>query len=328
MIGVGIAGAGYFAALHAKALEAVPAFRLVAASAGRPEHGAAFVARHGGRAVADWRALLDDREVDVILIAAPHHLHAPMAVAAAGAGKHVILEKPMAPTLAACRDIAAAFAASGTKLLVAQIMRYSLTLRAARDVLRAGTLGRPLFGRSALIKCWMEANRQPWHLAPETGGGMLLTAGIHALDRLVWLMGATVREVAAMGGHLFHDQRVPDTEALLLGFEGGGIGQLASVGYRDVTSVNDTEIACEGGALRLDFTEGVSVGRGGAWERLANTAEPDFMLRALEREWREMRDALEGGGAISVGAVEAAELIACIEAAGVAAREGRTVRLA
>ncbi len=325
MIGVAIAGAGHFAAMHARALAAVPDLRLVAVASGDPASAAAFAAVHGGRPCEDWRQLLDDAAVDVVLVATPHHLHAPVAIAAAQASKHVLVEKPMAPSLAECVAMAAAAEAAGVRLLVAHVMRFVRPCLSAREIVAAGTLGRPLFGRSAMTKRWMEPNRRAWHLAPETGGGMLLTAGIHALDRLVWLMDAPVEAVAAMSGNLFHDQAVPDADLLLLRLAGGALATLASVGYRDTTMINDTELACEGGSLRLDLETGVAIGQGGRWTALPNSTEPDWLLRGLEREWQAMRAAILDGTPVPVGGAEAGALVACIEAARAAAAQRREI---
>jgi phthalate 4,5-cis-dihydrodiol dehydrogenase len=325
MIGVGIAGAGHFAAQHVRALAAFPDLRLVAVSAGGREAAEAFAASHGGRARGDWRHLLDDPAVDVVLVTTPHHLHAPIAIAAAGAGKHVLVEKPMASNFADCIAMARAAAQGGVCLLVAHVMRFVRPCLAAREIVAAGTLGRPLLGRSAMMKRWMEANRRPWHLSAETGGGMLLTAGIHALDRLVWLMDAPVESVAAMSGNLFHDQPVPDADLLLLRFAGRALGMLASTGYRDGTMINDTEIVCEAGTLRLDLETGVSVGQGGQWTSVPGSTEPDWLLRGLEREWRAMRSAICDGTPPAVGAADAAALVACIETAQAAAAARREI---
>ena len=325
MIGVGIAGAGHFAAVHATALAALPQFRLVAVSATTQERSAAFAATRGGRPVADWRHLIDDKDIDVILVTLPHHLHAEAVIAAAQVGKHVIVEKPMAPTLAECRAMQAAATAAGTSLLVGQLMRYVLPCQAARAYLASGVIGRPRYGRSAMVKFWMESNRRDWHLHPETGGGMLMTAGIHALDRLVWLMDDDVAAVAAMAAHLFHDQAVPDADLLLLRFAAGGLGDLASVGDCDRTMWNGTELACEGGRLLLDFDRGITLLRDGRAERLPNSAEPDWMLRGVEREWRDLDGTLTAGTKLTVAPADAAHLIAVIEAARTAATERREV---
>ncbi len=326
MIGVGIAGAGWFAGQHARAIAAVPGVEIRAAVAGKTESTAAFVAEHGGTACGDWRAMLDDKAVDAILVATPHHLHTEIVLAAAQAGKHVLVEKPMAPTLAECEAMIAAATAAGTQLMVGQIMRYSLPCIAAHDFLATGALGRPLVGRSSMVKFWMEHNRRAWHLTPETGGGMMLTAGIHALDRLVWLMGAPVAAVAAMAGHLFHDQAAPDVDLVLLRFAKGALGEVTSVGNRDRTTWNTTELSCEGGTLELGFDHGVRVLRGGKSELLPNSAEPDWMHRALEREWREFEGAITRDSPLTAPGSVGAHLIACIDAACTAARERHEVR--
>ena len=327
MIGVGIAGAGYFAAQHVRALAACPDLRLVAVASATPASAAAFAATYGGRPCDDWRRLLEDAAVDVILVATPHHMHAPVAIGAAEAGKHVFVEKPMATTFADCVAMTHAAEMAGVHLLVGHVMRFVRPCLAARDALAAGTIGQPLFGRSAMMKRWMEANRSEWHLSRETGGGMLLTAGIHALDRLTWLMHSPVESVAAMSAHLFHDQTVPDVDALLLRFTGGALGLLASVGYREATMIDNTEIACEEGVLRLDLNDGVRLGQKGKWRLIPGSSEPDWLLRGLEREWLAMRAAIRDGSPVPVGGAEAACLVGCIEAAQQAAALRREIEV-
>ena len=327
MIGVGVAGAGHFAAMHAQALANVPEFRIVAAASAGLAAATAFTATYGGRPYADWQCLLDDPAVDVVLITLPHHLHAPAAIAAARAGKHVLVEKPMAPGLADCRAMAAAAERAGTHLLVGQLMRFALPCMAARRYLATGALGRPRYGRSAMTKLWMEGNRRDWHLHTQTGGGMLLTAGIHALDRLVWLMGADVASVAAMSGHLFHEQEVPDADLLLLRFANGALGEVASVGYRDTTMVNLTEIVCEGGCLRIDLTGNVLIVQHGQSELLPGSVEGDWMLRGVEREWQAMEAMINRRTPSPVLPAEAGHLIAAVEAAQAANATRREVNV-
>ena len=167
--------------------------------------------------------------------------------------------------------------------MVGHVMHFALPCLAAREIITSGDIGRPVLGSSWLIKLWMEANRQPWHLSPQTGGGMLLTAGIHALDRLVWLMDGPVATVSAMAGTHFHDQEADDTALMLLRFADGRIGQVASVGYRDGGVGFAMDLVCEAGTLRLDFDQGVVIGRGGTWTPVPNSIEPDWAQRAVER---------------------------------------------
>jgi predicted dehydrogenase len=328
MIGVGIAGAGHFAAQHLRAMAAFSDIRLIASAAGDLDSAETFARTHGGRAVADWRALLDDRAIEIILVTTPHHLHAPIAIAAAQAGKHIYVEKPLAPAFADCLAMHRAAEQAGVHLLPGHLMRFALPITAAADHLATGALGRPRVGRSGMRKRWMEGNRRPWHLTPETGGGMLLTAGIHALDRLMFLMGSDVSAVSATSETLFHDQAVPDVDLALLRFAAGGLGVLESVGHRDLTLVNDTEIDCEDGTLRIDLDTGVRIGQGGHWRDLPFSSEPDWPLRALERGWAAMRAAILHGTPLPVTAAQAAAVVATIEAARQASTERRETTVA
>ena len=245
MIGVGILGAGYFGAFHARAIAAAKGARLVAVSAEEQSLADAFAGVHGGTPYGDWRAMLDDKAVDAVAITAPHHLHCPFAVAALRAGKHVLLEKPMALSVAECSQIIAAAEESGAKLMIGQIMHFALPCLVAREILDRGDLGRPVTGSSSLLKTWMEVNRRGWHLDPASGGGMLMTAGIHALDRLVWLMDGRVASVSAAAATAFHDQKADDSAMMLLRFADHRFGQVASIGFRDGAGSFDMDLVCE-----------------------------------------------------------------------------------
>ncbi len=116
-LGVGIIGAGSFGERHAQALAALDDVRLVAATRTNPAALAEFTARYGGRGYTDYHALLADPAVEAVVIATPHHLHTGAVETAARAGKHILLEKPMAPTLAECDRILAAADQAGVPLI-------------------------------------------------------------------------------------------------------------------------------------------------------------------------------------------------------------------
>ena len=320
-LAVGLVGAGFFGAYHARALAAVPGLRLAGVCDQNQAAAGRLAAAHGARLVGDWRQLIADRSIDVVVIATPHHLHAPMAIAAVEAGKPTLLEKPMARSAAECTAILEAAALSGAQLMVGQLLHFALPSRIARDILDAGELGRPITGISTLVKLWMEPNRRAWHLEPGRGGGMLMTAGIHVLDLLVWFMGAPVATVFAAAGALMHPQAADDSAFVLLRFPDGRFAQVSSIGYRDGAVTYGMDLVCEKGTLRIDFNRGVSIGRGGEWTALANSAEPDWMLRALEREWQAMQAAVRTGAAFPVSSSYARHIIACIEAALQSSRE-------
>jgi predicted dehydrogenase len=327
MLRVGILGAGFFGAYHARAVAAVEGARLVAACAEQLSLAEAFTREHGGKPYGEWRAMLDDNSVDAVAITAPHHLHCRLAVAALEAGKHVLLEKPMALSVAECSRIIASAETSRGKLMIGQIMHFVWPLIVAREILDRGDLGKPVTGSSSLLKTWMESNRRGWHLDPETGGGMLMTAGIHALDQLIWLMDGRVSSISAAAGTSFHDQKADDSAMMLLRFADGRFGQVASIGYRDGGGTFGLDLVCENGTLRIDPDRGVAIGRGGQWSDVANSRDPQWMQNAVIREWQAMVTAIENDAEVPVSGDYGRHIIACIEAAMVSSREQRDVKV-
>jgi phthalate 4,5-cis-dihydrodiol dehydrogenase len=328
MLGVGILGAGFFGAYHARAIEALDEARLVAVCAEEFSMADAFAVEHGGKPYGDWRAMLEDKSVDVVAITAPHHLHCELAMAALQAGKHVLLEKPMALSVAECSRIIASAEASPGKLMIGQIMHFMWPCLVAREILDRGDLGKPVAGSSSLLKIWMEPNRRGWHLDPATGGGMLMTAGIHALDQLIWLMGSRVRSISAAVATSFHDQKADASAMMLLRFADGRFGQVASVGYRDGAGTFDMELVCENGTLRVDLDRGVAIGQRGQWSEVPNSRDVKWMQNGVIREWQAMLSAIENDTEVPVSGDYGRHIIACIEATMISAREQRDVNVA
>ncbi|CAN7644119.1 Gfo/Idh/MocA family oxidoreductase [Bradyrhizobium sp. LjRoot220] len=327
MLGVGILGAGFFGAFHARAIAQIPDISVVAVCAEEQTLAEVFAAEHGGKPYGDWRAMLGDSSVDAVAITAPHHLHGELAVAALQAGKHVLLEKPMALSVAECSRIIAAAEASRRKLMVGHIMHFVWPCLVAREILDRGELGRPVTGSSSLQKIWMEQNRRGWHLDPATGGGMLMTAGIHALDQLVWLMNGRIGSVSAAVGTSFHDQKADDSVMMLLRFADGRFGQVASIGFRDGGGTFDIDLVCERGTLRIDFERGVAIGQGGKWTDVPNSHDPLWMQNAVVREWQAMAAAIPHDTDVPVTGDYGRHIIACIEAAMISGRERRDVEV-
>ena len=325
MIGVGILGAGFFGAYHARAIAQASGVRLVAVCAEDQALADGFAREHGGRPYGDWRAMLEDKAVQAVAITVPHHLHRPLAVAALEAGKHVLLEKPMALSVAECSRIIAAAERSGAKLMIGQIMHFVRPCMVARGLIERGELGRPITGSSSLMKIWMESNRRGWHLDPATGGGMLMTAGIHALDQLIWLMDGRVASVSAALSASFHRQAADDSAMLLLRFADGRFAQVASIGFRDGGMTYGMDLVCERGTLRIDIARGVMIGRDGQWSDVPDSSEADWMQNAIGREWQAFADAIAGKGEVPVTGDYGRHIIACIEAAMRSSGERRDV---
>ena len=233
---VGIIGYGWAATAHIAAINATTNGRVAAIWSSRPLDAAELSARHGGPITVhrDLDALLADPAIDVVDITSYPSQHHAQAVAAANAKKHIILEKPMANSAEEVRDIVAAAARNGVRGCVCFECRYSNQFQATKALLDAGLLGRLHYGEVDYyhgIGPWYGQFR--WNTGKKDGGSALLTAGCHALDALLMLMGSEVESVTSLSTKSASDVFAPyeyDTSSVtLLKFKNGAIGKTAAV---------------------------------------------------------------------------------------------------
>lgn len=212
---------------HAKALEEIRGARLVACFDQNKESADRFAAAFGATAYDDLDAMLADPSVDVVTICTPSGAHMEPAVAAANAGKHVIVEKPLEVTLKRCDKIINACKKNGVVLSTIFPSRFhesSLTLKAAID---KGKFGRLTLG-DAYVK-WFRTQeyydsgqwRGTWAL---DGGGALMNQAIHSVDLLTWLMGP-IESLTAQTTTLAHERiEVEDVAVAVVRFKNGALG--------------------------------------------------------------------------------------------------------
>jgi predicted dehydrogenase len=321
-LGVGIVGAGAFGQEHARAIADIPDVRLIAASARTPERLAAFTAEFGGVGYADYRELIADPAVDLICIALPHNLHREAAVAAAEAGKPILLEKPMAPTLADCDAIVEIVAQTGVPFMVAHPYRYMSTYQLAKRILEGGEIGEPVICTATMAKDWTFEQRMPWHL--EEGGGMWLTNGVHLVDRLSWLIGSLPRDIRASVGTRFHPQQADDVGMGLITFENSVVGVVRAVGYRAGSNDQWTEIQATRGALRAAHTQGVWIARDDSWQQVA-PPDQDLPLSCLRPQWRAFLNYVREGGPSPISAEYGRSIVATMVAGRRSSETGQVV---
>ena len=318
---VGIIGAGWWAARHTEALAQLPGFSVVSVSSASLSSAQAFARQVGASAYPSHQALLASGEVEAVLVAAPHRLHAELALDVLEAGVPLLLEKPTAITPEDVRRVTAAATTSGVPCLIGLTSHYFPGFRAARALLDSGVLGRAVMGQSTFQKLWMEENRQPWHLDRQQGGGMLLTAGIHALDRVLWLMNARVTAVSAVIGTYQHVQQADDLASLFLRLEGHAAAQVSSVGYAFGGPINRTEVICERGALRVT-ADTLEIGEEEGWRPVSLELPDDLVMDALGREWLDLAGLMRGEQP-AVTSAFAAELMDVLFLAERSAAKGR-----
>jgi phthalate 4,5-cis-dihydrodiol dehydrogenase len=314
MLNVGIIGAGFFGERHAEAIAAVDGVRLVAASRTDPAALGAFVRRFGGQGYLDNQKLLADPAVDAVVIATPHHLHTTGVFAAAKARKHILLEKPMAPTLDECDQIIRAAADANVKLMAGHTSHFFPAYQFAKELIVSGEMGEVVLGSSTMSKFWFEPNRQPWHLDRATGGGMWMTAGMHCLDRLTWLVDSPIQTVTAQFDTRFHEQRADDVGMIFLRYANGAAGTVISTGYHTGAPKHVTELTCTKGMLNIS-AQGVTVGRDEQWQLINESVGSDQAAAALENEWRAFLEAVETDGQPAVTGDFARHIMAAVFAA-------------
>ena len=234
--GVGMIGYGWAAGAHIDAINATRQGRVTAVCSSRPLDAAELSARHGRpiKAYRSLEAMLADPAVDVVDITSYPSRHRVEAVAAAAAGKHIILEKPMANSREEVRDIVAAAAKHGVKGCVCFECRFSSQFRVTKALLDEGLLGRLHYGEVDYyhgIGPWYGQFR--WNTSRRDGGSALLTAGCHALDALLLLMGGEVESVTSLAtksaSPVFAPYEYDTTSVTILHFKGGAVGKTAAV---------------------------------------------------------------------------------------------------
>jgi predicted dehydrogenase len=253
---VGLIGCGDISPMHLDAIAGNTDATLVAVADCDQAAAATAAGQYGGRIYSELPTMLAQEALDVLHVCTPHNLHAPMTIAALRAGVNVVLEKPVATTVADAEQIAAAAEASSATVGVCFQNRYNTTSKHIKDLLDSGSLGAVLGGRASVT--WFRDAayyaRRPWRGSwAEAGGGVLITQAIHTLDLLQWFLG-DVEEVRGTASRLALDGviEVEDTAAIRL-THAGGIRSIfyATNGYCDNAPVT-LELRTERAVLRLD----------------------------------------------------------------------------
>ena len=182
----------------------------------------------GGPAVCErYQEVLARDDVQAVDILLPHHLHAPVTLAAAAAGKHVLCEKPNARTRAEARQMIQAAQAAGIKLMVAYCERYANEYQAAHALLQQGAIG-PLHLSRIDHNQWVSPPAGHWLTDPEAlGGGAVAGSGTHRLDLLRWFNGEVARVAAFAANTGVTTGRGEDVAAISLEFANGAVGEMA-----------------------------------------------------------------------------------------------------
>lgn len=205
--------------------------RVVAAADPRPEARAAFTAEFGGPAYELAEQLCGDAQVEVVYIASPHETHADLARLAAARSKHILVEKPMALSLAECREMTQAARTAGVQLLVGPSHGFDAPVAAAADLIASGEFGRPRMISAMTFTDFLYRPRRPAELDTAQGGGVVFSQAAHQVDVVRRLAGAPVRSVRATTGRWDPARSTEGAYQAFLAFEDGASAALTYSGY-------------------------------------------------------------------------------------------------
>jgi len=224
-----IVGCGKVGHLHAKALSRTPESAFVAACGRDLGRTQQFAAAYSVKAYNDVEEMIAREGVQALTICTPHPLHALHAVKAAKAGVHVLIEKPLASSLADCDAILQAATENGVKVGMVSQRRFYAPCARVKKAIEDGKLGRPILGSVAMYGWRDEAyyRSDPWRGSWQgEGGGVLVNQAPHQLDLLHWYLGE-VEELFGFWANLNHPYiEVEDTAVAVLRFKNGALGNI------------------------------------------------------------------------------------------------------
>lgn len=227
MIGFGLLGCGRIAKRHADLLSkgAIAKARLAAVCDSAPEVASQFSTAYGVPVAPSLDALLAMKDVDVVSILTPSGLHAEQAIAVAKAGKHVIVEKPMALRLDDADAMIRVCDEAGVKLFVVKQNRFNVPIVKAREALNEGRFGKLVLGTVRVRWCRDQAyyDQAAWRWTWALDGGVISNQASHHVDMLEWFMG-DVESVHARCITALTDIEAEDTVVATLKFRNGALG--------------------------------------------------------------------------------------------------------
>jgi len=341
---IGLVGAGAISTQHIEAIEALPATRLVAVASASEARARAAGEAHGVPWTTRVEELLARPDVDAVAICSPSGLHAAQALEALRAGKHVLVEKPVALRVA---DADAVIAEAVTRGLVAAVVsqrRYEPAVRALKAAVDAGSLGRValIIGEGLYHRPQAYYDSAAWRGTIDQDGGVLMNQAIHTIDLMRWVGGPAV-EVGGQVATLGHTMEAEDTAAMTIRFASGALGSMTATTC--VTPEQPVELRVHGDRGHVRLT-GAAVAE---WDVPGVPAPADHDEAADDprdegdatpvartwgtsaagylRQYADLVDAIRGGRPPAVTAHDGRDAVELITAAYESSRTGRLIPL-
>ncbi|MDA8212054.1 MAG: Gfo/Idh/MocA family oxidoreductase [Clostridia bacterium] len=336
-IGFGIIGCGRIAPKHAEAIIALEEAELVAVCDIDANRVRDFETKYRAKGYDDYEQLLANPDVQVVNICTPSGLHAEIGIAAARAGKHVMVEKPMAMNLKEANALVKACEEAGVLLAVVHQNRFNSAVKQLRGAVEEGRFGRLTHG-SAVIRWNRNDNyyaQAPWRGTWSQDGGCLMNQSIHNIDLLQWMMGPVESVFAYTATHL-RKIEAEDNAVAVLRFKHGALGVIEAANTIYPTNLEETlNIFGETGTVVLG---GIAVNKIEVW-RFGEEGEEAAVLARQQQDppnvygfghkdiIQDMIQAVKSGGKPAIDGYEGRKALEIVLAIYKSAYTGRPVTL-
>ncbi|AJE47680.1 Gfo/Idh/MocA family protein [Celeribacter indicus] len=228
---LGVVGLGRAFMLMIPTFDADPRVKLVAAAAPRQESRTAFEQEYGGKGYESIEALCADPDVEAVYIATPHQMHVDHVLAAAKAGKHILVEKPLAISMEDADRMVRAAREAGVHLIVGPSHSFDLPVDLAARLIESGEFGALRMIQALNYTDFLYRPRRPEELRTEEGGGVMFSQAIHQIDVVRRLAGGMAEKVVAFTGNWDPKRPTEGAFTALMSFAGGCVANLTYSGY-------------------------------------------------------------------------------------------------
>ena len=318
-------GMGWWSDVLADAINRSGKLKITACYSRSEEKRAAFAAKYGCRAVPSYEAILADSDIEAVINTTPNSVHLETTRAAADAGKHVFLDKPIANTVSDGRRITELCRKAGVVLALGYQRRRENQFRWIKRQIDEGVFGKLVNAEANISRDRLgKIDLGSWrYQAAGMPGGVMLQIGIHYTDVLEYLIGP-VKAVSGQFARLVLPGDNPDVASLVLEHENGALSTL-NASYASASEYYLMNIYGKEATAYYDMFEGLRMLKRGEKKPVkVSFADKDTIAEELE----EFADAVRGGGAPEIGGEYATTSLAVIRAGILSAREGRHVEIA
>jgi predicted dehydrogenase len=326
MFNVGIIGAGTISGNHAEGILGNPdKVKCVAVADVNLEAAKTLAERFEANAYGSHKEMLEAENIDIAVICLPHSLHLPVGVDVLKAGANLFLEKPMAITVAECKEMMAVAKETGKQIFVGQTHQYRENFKLAKKMIADGKIGDVQMIYDEIWAYYNWEKRKPWFLDPAvSGGGPTFNTSPHQIDHLLYLVDSPVKSVRGSVCNLRSEANIDSDWFAFVEYENGVrgyVGTYQGTKAEDPARVNCKVMGTEGTIIVSVWDPEVVICKGDQREvvKVENDVHPFI------NEWAECIDAFENNREASSGGIYGANVVAVLEAVIKSSKEGKEV---